>query len=202
MKVLIAGGGTGGHIYPALTIADAIRHKVPDAEITFVGTRKGLERDIVPRYGYPLEFIRVAGFERHLGVGTLKSAAALVSGMSDAYNLVNRIEPDLVIGTGGYVCGPVLFWGAMKRVPTAIQEQNAMPGVTNKILSHFVDKVFLGYKDAEKYFSTHAKMIVTGNPVRRDVTEADRQEGYKKLGLDPMKKPSRLWRVKGSADHQ
>lgn len=152
MKVLIAGGGTGGHIYPALTIADAIRHKVPDAEITFVGTRKGLERDIVPRYGYPLEFIRVAGFERHLGVGTLKSAAALVSGMSDAYNLVNRIEPDLVIGTGGYVCGPVLFWGAMKRVPTAIQEQNAMPGVTNKILSHFVDKVFLGYKDAEKYF--------------------------------------------------
>ena len=95
---------------PGLTIADAIRHKVPDAEITFVGTRKGLERDIVPRYGYPLEFIRVAGFERPSGCGKcLKSAAALVSGMSDAYNLVNRIEPDLVIGTGGYVCGPVLF---------------------------------------------------------------------------------------------
>lgn len=109
MKVLIAGGGTGGHIYPALTIADAIRRQVPDAEITFVGTRKGLEKDIVPRYGYPLEFIRVAGFERRLGVGTLKSAAALVSGMSDAYKLVNRIDPDLVIGTGGYVCGPVLF---------------------------------------------------------------------------------------------
>ena len=112
MKVLIAGGGTGGHIYPALTIADAIRHKVPDAENHLLSGRvRDSKRDIVPRYGYPLEFIRVAGFERHLGVGTLKSAAALVSGMSDAYNLVNRIEPDLVIGTGGYVCGPVLFLG-------------------------------------------------------------------------------------------
>jgi UDP-N-acetylglucosamine--N-acetylmuramyl-(pentapeptide) pyrophosphoryl-undecaprenol N-acetylglucosamine transferase len=188
MKVLIAGGGTGGHIYPALTIADAIRRQVPDAEITFVGTRKGLEKEIVPRYGYPLEFIRVAGFERHLGISTLKSAGELVLGMQEAYRLVNRINPDLVVGTGGYVCGPVLFWAAMKRVPTCIQEQNAMPGVTNKILSRMVDKVFLGYKDAGKYFASHAKKILTGNPVRREILEATREEALERFQLDPARR--------------
>ena len=188
MKVVIAGGGTGGHIYPALTIADAIKKQEPQAEITFVGTRKGLEKDIVPRYGYPLEFIRVAGFERHLGMGTLKSAGKLLLGMGDAYSLINRIDPELVVGTGGYVCGPVLFWGAMKRVATCIQEQNAMPGVTNKILSRFVDKVFLGYAAGERYFPGSAQKIVTGNPVRAEVLEASREEGIRKFGLDPAMK--------------
>lgn len=188
MKVVIAGGGTGGHIYPALTIADAIKKQEPQAEITFVGTRKGLEKDIVPRYGYPLEFIRVAGFERHLGLGTLKSAGKLLLGMGDAYSLINRIDPELVVGTGGYVCGPVLFWGAMKRVATCIQEQNAMPGVTNKILSRFVDKVFLGYAAGERYFPGSAQKIVTGNPVRAEVLEASREEGIRKFGLDPAMK--------------
>jgi UDP-N-acetylglucosamine--N-acetylmuramyl-(pentapeptide) pyrophosphoryl-undecaprenol N-acetylglucosamine transferase len=188
VKVVIAGGGTGGHIYPALTIADAIKKQEPEAEITFVGTRKGLEKDIVPRYGYPLEFIRVAGFDRHLGLGTLKSAGELLLGMGDAYSLINRINPELVVGTGGYVCGPVLFWGAMKRVATCIQEQNAMPGVTNKILSRFVDKVFLGYKAGERYLSGSSEKIVTGNPVRAEILESTREEGIAKFGLDPAMK--------------
>ncbi|MCD2434805.1 undecaprenyldiphospho-muramoylpentapeptide beta-N-acetylglucosaminyltransferase [Acidaminococcus sp. NSJ-142] len=188
MKVILSGGGTGGHIYPALTIADAIRDLEPSAEITFVGTRKGLEKDIIPRYGYPLEFIEVAGFERHLGLGTLKSAGKLVVGLSEAYQLLNRINPDLVIGTGGYVCGPILFWAALKRVPTAIQEQNAMPGVTNKILSRFVDEVFLGYKEGARYFASHAKKIFTGNPVRKEILVAERSAGIAKFQLDPSRK--------------
>ena len=187
MKVVLSGGGTGGHIYPALTIAGALRRLDPACEITFVGTRKGLEKDIIPRYGYPLEFINVAGFERHLGLGTLKSAGELLLGMKEAYSLLNRLDPDLVIGTGGYVCGPILFWAAMKRVPTCIQEQNAMPGVTNKILSRFVDEVFLGYQEGGRYFASHAKKIFTGNPVRREILEATREEGLKKFGLDPDK---------------
>ncbi len=187
MKVVLSGGGTGGHIYPALTIAGALRRLDPDCEITFVGTRKGLEKDIIPRYGYPLEFIKVAGFERHLGLGTLKSAGELLLGLKEAYTLLNRINPDLVIGTGGYVCGPILFWAAMKRVPTCIQEQNAMPGVTNKILSRFVDRVFLGYKEGAKYFASHAQKVYTGNPVRQEILDASREEGLKKFGLDPEK---------------
>lgn len=185
MKVVLSGGGTGGHIYPALTIAGALRQLDPDCEITFVGTRKGLEKDIIPRYGYPLEFIDVAGFERHLGLGTLKSAGKLLLGMKEAYSLLNRLDPDLVIGTGGYVCGPILFWAAMKRVPCCIQEQNAMPGVTNKILSRFVDEVFLGYQEGARYFASHARKIYTGNPVRREILEATRQQGIQKFNLNP-----------------
>lgn len=188
MKVILSGGGTGGHIYPALTIAGTLQRLDPQCEITFVGTKKGLEKDIIPRYGYPLEFIEVAGFERHLGLSTLKSAGKLLVGMQEAYSLLGKIQPDLVIGTGGYVCGPILFWAAWKKIPTCIQEQNAMPGVTNKILSRFVDKVFLGYQEAGKFFSSHGEKLFTGNPVRQEILEANREDGVQEFHLDPKKK--------------
>jgi len=188
VKIVISGGGTGGHIYPALTIANYIKELEPEAEITFVGTRLGLEKDIVHRYGYPLEFITVAGFERHLGLGTLKSAMKLLVGLQDAARLLDKLKPDLVIGTGGYVCGPILFRAARKGLPTCIQEQNAMPGVTNKILARFVQKIFLGYAEGAKYFQGKAQKIYTGNPVRKEVLQADRNEGLAKFALDPEKK--------------
>ena len=185
MKVVLSGGGTGGHIYPALTIAGALRRLDPDCEITFVGTQKGLEKDIIPRYGYPLKFIQVAGFERHLGLAP-ESACELVLGMKETLQPTEPTDPDLVIGTGGYVCGPILFWAAMKRVPTCIQEQNAMPGVTNKILSRFVDEVFLGYKEGGRYFASHAKKGYTGNPVRQEILKpGGRRPG--KIRPDPEK---------------
>ena len=109
MKVILSGGGTGGHIYPALTIADQIKAIRPDVEITFVGTRQGLEKDIIPRYGYNLEFIDVAGFKRSLSLDTLRSGIKLLHGLKDAYSLLDKLKPDLVIGTGGYVCGPIVF---------------------------------------------------------------------------------------------
>ena len=135
MKVILSGGGTGGHIYPALTIADQIKKLQPEAEVSFVGTKQGLEKNIIPRYGYKLQFIEVAGFKRSLSLDTLRSAAKLFAGLYDAYKIISNEKPDLVIGTGGYVCGPIVFMAALKGIPCCIQEQNAMPGVTNKILS-------------------------------------------------------------------
>lgn len=188
MKVILSGGGTGGHIYPALTIADNIKKIAPDTEIIFVGTEQGLEKDIVPRYGYPLKFIEVAGFKRSLSFDTIRSACKLLSGLMDAYRIVKEEKPDLVIGTGGYVCGPIVFMAAAKGIPSCIQEQNAMPGVTNKILSKFVKKVFLGYKEAGKYFKGSAELVYTGNPIRSEILANKKADALVELGLDPKKK--------------
>ena len=188
MRIIVSGGGTGGHIYPAVTIANQIKEKQPDAEIIFVGTREGLECEIVPRYGYPIEFIEVAGFQRKLSLDTIKSAFKLLAGLIDALKLIRKIKPDLVVGTGGYVCGPVLFLAALQGIPTCIQEQNAMPGVTNKILAHFVKKVFLGYQEAGKYFGGNSEKIFTGNPIRKEILEVSRATAIEKFKLDPAKK--------------
>ena len=188
MRIIVSGGGTGGHIYPAVTIANQIKEKQPDAEIIFVGTREGLECEIVPRYGYPIEFIEVAGFQRKLSLDTIKSTFKLLAGLIDALKLIRKIKPDLVVGTGGYVCGPVLFLAALQGIPTCIQEQNAMPGVTNKILAHFVKKVFLGYQEAGKYFGGNSEKIFTGNPIRKEILEVSRATAIEKFKLDPAKK--------------
>ncbi len=188
MKIILSGGGTGGHIYPALTIADQIKQIEPQAEIFFVGTREGLEKDIIPRYGYPLKFIEVAGFKRSLSLDTLRSIKKLFSGLSQANQLIKEIQPDLVIGTGGYVCGPIVLLAALHKIPCCIQEQNAMPGVTNKILSHWVEKIFLGYQEAGKYFKGHAQKVYTGNPIRTEILRHEKQEAMEELGLDTKKK--------------
>lgn len=188
VKVILSGGGTGGHIYPALTIADQIKKLCPDADISFVGTQQGLEKDIIPRYGYPLKFIEVAGFKRSLSLDTLRSVGKLFEGLYDAWQIIKKEKPDLVIGTGGYVCGPIVFMAAMHGIPCCIQEQNAMPGVTNKILSRYVRKVFLGYKEAGKYFPGKAELVYTGNPIRTEILQHERLAAIKELGLDPEKK--------------
>ena len=156
MKIIVSGGGTGGHIYPALTIADTIKKLYPDAEIRFVGTTHGLEKDLVPRAGYPIDFIDVQGFKRSLSADTFRSVYKLFTGLREAKKLLDTHKPDLVIGTGGYVCGPIVFLAAIKGIPACVQEQNALPGVTNKILSYFVKTIFLGYKEADKYFKGKA----------------------------------------------
>ncbi len=188
MKVILSGGGTGGHIYPALTIADQIKKLRPDAEIVFVGTQQGLEKNIIPRYGYPLRYIEIAGFKRSLSLDTLRSFAKLFTGLAGANRLIGEIKPDLVIGTGGYVCGPIVLLAALRGIPAAIQEQNAMPGVTNKILARFVKKVFLGYHEAEKYFTGKSKKVYTGNPIRVEILSNKRSEAVKFFGLDAEKK--------------
>lgn len=188
MKIIVSGGGTGGHIYPALTIADTIKKLYPEAEIRFVGTTHGLEKDLVPRAGYPIDFIDVQGFRRSLGADTFRSVYKLFIGLGDAKKLLSVHKPDLVIGTGGYVCGPIVFLAAMQGIPSCVQEQNALPGVTNRILSHFVKKIFLGYKEADKYFKGKAQKVFTGNPIREEILSHTRWEALKFFQLDANKK--------------
>lgn len=183
MKILISGGGTGGHIYPAISIAHKIKEHNPDAELLYVGTDRGMESDIVPKEGIPFEAIRVRGFQRKLSMDTLKTGVELVKGLNDARTVIKKFKPDLVIGTGGYVCGPVVMTAALRGIPTLIHEQNAFPGVTNKILSKFVDKVACGFEEAEAHFKDKGSVVTTGNPVRQDILSYDSEEMRSKLGL-------------------
>lgn len=185
MKVIMTGGGTGGHIYPAIAIADKIRERYPDSEILFVGTEYGLEKYLVPDNGYPIEFITVSGFDRKHPLKNIEVMKKLSKGNKQARQLIKTFEPDLVIGTGGYVCGPVVRAAHKLGIKTYTHEQNAFPGMTNKLLEKYVEKVFLGFEEAQKYFKHKKKHVLAGNPVRKAFFEADPRESRKKLGFSP-----------------
>lgn len=184
MKVLMAGGGTGGHIYPALSIAAEIRRKDPSAEVLFVGTLHGMEADLVPRAGYLLKTIHLYGFERRMSWRNLKNLYWSTRSLWDVNKILRNFRPDLVIGTGGYVCGPVVWMASLLGIPTLIQEQNAFPGITNRILGRVVDAVALGYAEAVPVFSGRkARVEVTGNPVREDLLTVGREEARRHFGF-------------------
>ncbi len=186
MKVIIAGGGTAGHINPGLAIAKYLRDK-KGAEILFVGTKKGFESKLVPLEGFTLETITVRGFRRKLSLDTFKAIKELFFGLFQSKKILKEFKPDIVIGTGGYVCGPVLFMASRLKIPTLIHEQNAIPGVTNKILSRFVDTVAISFSESEKYFKTK-NIILTGNPIRNDILEVDRQSARLEIGIEADRK--------------
>lgn len=188
MRIIISGGGTGGHIYPAITIARKMQEKVKCCEILFIGTQNGLEADIIPKEGFEIQFIDVAGFERRLTVKNIQNLAKAIGSIWQSQKLIRQFKPDIVIGTGGYVCGPVLLAASLFRIPTMIQEQNVIPGVTNKILSRFVDKIALGFAEAGRYFPSQTKLFFSGNPIRQEVISAARGESMEALGLDPAKR--------------
>ena len=187
MRIIMSGGGTGGHIYPAITILRAIQKEVPDCEVLFIGTQYGLESDIIPKEGFDFRTIDVRGFERRLSVRNVHTIMKAIGSVWQSRQLIRKFKPDIVIGTGGYVCGPVLLAASMMDIPTMIQEQNVIPGITNKILSRFVDKIAVGYEDAKTYFQNSEKIFVSGNPIRQEVISATREEGIIALGLDPAK---------------
>lgn len=182
VKVMIAGGGTAGHINPGLAIAKTIRQH-QKADILFVGTEKGLESKLVPREGFELKVIKVRGFKRKLSLDTLAAVKELLQGILQARKLIKSFKPDIVIGTGGYVCGPVVYSAAKKGIPTLIHEQNAFPGVTNKILSRYVDTVAVSFNESESYFKAAKHIVHTGNPVRDEIVRANRDAALKKLGI-------------------
>ncbi len=186
MRIIISGGGTGGHIYPALAIAQEFQQAVPGAEIIFIGTEKGLENKILANYDYQFYHIEVSGFSRKLSKETLASARKAFKGLRQAVTLVKKIKPDLVIGTGGYVCGPVVLAAALCGIKTCIQEQNAVPGVTNKILAKFADRIFLGSPAAAVFFK-NSKTVVSGNPIRQEILGASREAAFASLALAPGK---------------
>ncbi len=183
MKVIMTGGGTGGHIYPAIAIADEIKSRHPDAEIIFVGTERGMEKDIVPKAGYPIKFIIVSGLNRKNPIKLIKTLRDLNNGLHEAKQIIKEFKPDLVIGTGGYVCGPVMKTAAGMGIKTYIHEQNAFPGLTNKLLSRGAERVFVAFDDAKKYFKTKKEPVTVGNPVRHAFTEVDRQAARESLGV-------------------
>lgn len=187
MKVLIAGGGTGGHVNPGLAIAKYIKQKEPQAEITFVGTKKGLEAKLVPREGYTLETITVRGFKRKISFDTVVAIKELFQSFFEASRLIKKLKPDVVIGTGGYVCGPVLYVAAKKGIPTLIHESNAYPGVTNRLLEKYVNYVAISFKDAEKFFKDKKKLVHTGNPVRQQLLNTSREDALKAMDIQKDK---------------
>lgn len=188
MHILFAGGGTAGHINPALAIAGYIREKHPDAHISYIGTSDKLEAKLVPEKGYNFRTIQVAGFKRSLSPkNVLKNAKALslaASASVSARKILKELQPDVVVGTGGYVSGPVLREAAKLGIKTAIHEQNAFPGVTTKMLSARVDAVMLAMPEAQKYMKLKSKPYITGNPVRRELLSTDRAAAREALGLD------------------
>ncbi len=188
MKILFAGGGTAGHINPALAIADYIKSKHPETEIYYIGTPDKLEARLVPEKGYDFYPVKVAGFSRRLSIKgiahNINAAKLAVTSSIKAKKILKDIKPDIVIGTGGYVSGPVLKAAQSLKIKTAIHEQNAFPGVTTKMLAPKADRVMLAMGEAEKYLKLNKKPIITGNPVRQELLKMDKQTAREKLGLD------------------
>ena len=188
MKVLFAAGGTGGHINPALATAGMVRERHPDAQILFVGTAEKMEARLVPAAGYDFKTIDISGFQRKLTLENIKrnigTVSKLLKSSSQAKKILLDFQPDVVVGFGGYVSGPVLRIGAKLGFKTAIHEQNAFPGKTNKVLAGEVDRVMLAVPAAEQYLHPKHPCIVTGLPVRGELLRADRTLSRFELGLD------------------
>ncbi|WP_283607856.1 undecaprenyldiphospho-muramoylpentapeptide beta-N-acetylglucosaminyltransferase [Faecalispora anaeroviscerum] len=188
MKVLFAGGGTAGHINPALAIAGYLREQQPDAQILYVGAKGGMEERLVPEAGFPFQNITISGFQRRLTMKAMvrnaKTLVRIVTATAESKQILRDFAPDLCIGTGGYVSGPVIREAVRMGIPALIHEQNAYPGVTNKVLSGKVDRVMLAVEDARQYMASDAQCTVTGNPVRQEILRADRERARRALGLD------------------
>ncbi len=188
MRVLLAGGGTAGHINPAIAIAQYIKNKQPDSVILFAGTPKGMEARLVKNAGFDFAPIKVSGFRRSLSVANIghniNTLYRMFTSSFTARKIVKDFNPDIVIGTGGYVSGPIVMAGVKAKIKTAIHEQNAFPGVTNKLLAKKVDKVLLAVEEAKALFDENADCVVVGNPVRQSVIEKTKAEARKQLNLD------------------
>lgn len=189
MRVIISGGGTGGHIFPAIAIADAIKKKLPDAEFLFVGAHGKMEMERVPKAGYDIKGLHVAGFQRRLTWKNLVFPFKLIQSLAAARKIIKDFRPDVAVGVGGYASGPTLQMAAMAGLPCVLQEQNSYAGVTNKILAAKAEKICVAYDHMEKFFPKE-KIVFTGNPVRKDLysNEIDTLEAKTFLGLNRDKK--------------
>lgn len=185
MRVIMTCGGTGGHIYPAVAIADEIRRRKPDAEVLFVGSEIGLERDLVPESGYDIELIAADGFDRQHLLRNIKVMRTLRRGAKKSRKIIKEFRPDVVIGTGGYASAPVMKEAQKLHIPTYIHEQNAVAGMANKLLEKGVKKLFLGFEEASGDFRFPEKHVLAGNPVRHEFIEADKEKARAELGLTP-----------------
>lgn len=187
-RIIVSGGGTGGHIFPAIAIADALKQSGIAEDILFVGAQGRMEMEKVPAAGYAIEGLEIAGIQRSLTLKNLKVPFKIVKSLLRARKIIKKFKPDIAIGVGGYASGPMLFAAASQGVPTVIQEQNSYPGVTNKILSKKAQKIFVAYSGMESFFPKD-KIIHTGNPVRSVIANSlpSKEESCEYFGLDPKK---------------
>jgi UDP-N-acetylglucosamine--N-acetylmuramyl-(pentapeptide) pyrophosphoryl-undecaprenol N-acetylglucosamine transferase len=185
MRILIAGGGTGGHLFPALAIAEELCRQDPGVKILFIGSDRGLEQQMVPRAGFTFAPIRLRGWSRRLNPKTILFPFFLFLGLLQSYFIVRRFRPHAVVGTGGYVSGPAVIWSVMMGLPTLIQEQNSLPGLTTRVLSGHVDEVHLSFAQSRRYFRRRDRLRISGNPLRGSVGCIDRSQACRAFSLDP-----------------
>jgi UDP-N-acetylglucosamine--N-acetylmuramyl-(pentapeptide) pyrophosphoryl-undecaprenol N-acetylglucosamine transferase len=188
IRVMISGGGTGGHVFPAIAIANALKKMMPGINILFVGAKGRLEMEKVPAAGFPIVGLTISGFQRRLTWKNLTFPFKVMAALKDAKRIIRDFGPDVVVGVGGYASGPILRVAANLGIPTVIQEQNSYPGVTNKLLAGKADKICVAYDGMDKYFPT-GKILLTGNPVRQDILSlaGKRERGLEEFGLNPQK---------------
>lgn len=182
MRLMVSGGGTGGHIYPALALIKQVKENEPNSEILYIGTQKGLESKIVPNSGIDFKTINIQGFKRSLSLENFKTIGLFLSSVVKARKMIKEFKPDVVLGTGGYVSGAVVFAASLMGIPTVIHEQNSVVGVTNKFLSKFVKKIAISFQDAASQFPSQ-KVVLTGNPRATEVVNI-KPESLGQFGLD------------------
>lgn len=183
MKVIVSGGGTGGHIYPAIAICEKLEKEIDNLEILYVGIKGGPEEKIVKKYGYKFHAIEAMGLPRKVSKRLFKSLITNLKGFSKAKKLIKEFKPDLVIGTGGYVCAPILYQAARKGIKTMIHESNSFPGITTRFLSNRVDAVCISFEEAKKHLKNKGNIYITGNPVRTSFNEDYSNDDLEKLGI-------------------
>lgn len=189
LRVILSGGGTGGHIYPAIAIANEIKTRFPKVNILFVGASDRMEMEKVPEAGYKIEGLWISGIQRKLTMSNLMFPFKLLSSLAKSRRIIKEFKPDVVIGTGGFASGPLLKVASSKGIPSLIQEQNSFPGITNKLLAKQVDKICAAYEEVKRFFPAE-KTVITGNPVRQDLLKIDvnKEMALKHFSLDKDKK--------------
>ncbi len=187
MRVVVTGGGTGGHLYPGLAIAEELNRKV-QCEILFIGTKHGLEAQVVPDMGYKFRTVWISGLKRRRIFGNMIFPFKMAVSLFQALWILKRFQPDVVVGTGGYVSWPVLTASILLRKKTVIQEQNRAPGLVTKMLAPYADSVHLSFEDSVKFFRKKSNLKLSGNPTRKELDDCSKEDGYRKFGLVPEKK--------------
>ena len=183
MRVLLTGGGTGGHVNPALAIADIIKKNQPDSEIAFVGTKNGIENKLVGKEGYKMYHIEIQGIRRSLSLSNIKTAYYVMVSPHRAKKIIKEFKPDIVIGTGGYVCWPTLRAAASMGLPTMVHESNALPGVAVKQLQGKIDKILTNFEATAELLTAKEKIVNVGNPLRNKYGRLTREQARRELGI-------------------
>ncbi|MCL0312419.1 undecaprenyldiphospho-muramoylpentapeptide beta-N-acetylglucosaminyltransferase [Apilactobacillus sp. TMW 2.2459] len=186
MRMIISGGGTGGHIYPALALIEDLLKQEPDSEVLYIGSTRGLEKNIVPKKGIPFKALKIQGFKRSISLYNFETVALFLNSVHKSKKIIKDFKPDVVIGTGGYVSGAVVYAASRMHVPTMIHEQNSVVGLTNRFLSKHVDKIAVGFEDAIKQFPAE-KTSFAGNPRAQQVANIKSNFSWNEYGLDDNK---------------